>query len=119
MKRYKRLMVMAAVLVAACIATFALTQYEEKQEQIRTSDEIILQIPTDTVRSLSWEYSGGGSLAFNKTDDGWKYQDDEAFPVSVLPSTSKAKFGAPCSSQRLCFPYADLFQHLPDILIRH
>ena len=82
MKRYKRLLIMAAVLVVACIATVALTQYEEKQEQIRTSDEIILQIPTDTVQSLSWEYSGGGSLAFNKTDDGWKYQDDEAFPVS-------------------------------------
>ena len=82
MKRYKRLMVMAAILVVACIATFTLTRYEEKQEQIRTSDEIILQIPTDTVQSLSWEYSGGGSLAFHKTDDGWKYQEDEAFPVS-------------------------------------
>ena len=82
MKRYKRLLILAAVLVTACIATFALTQYEEKQEQIRTSDEIILQIPTDTVQSVSWEYSGGGSLAFHKTDDGWKYQDDEAFPVS-------------------------------------
>ena len=82
MKRYKRLLILAVVLVAACVATFALTQYEEKQEQIRTSDEIILRIPTDTVQSLSWEYSGGGSLAFNKTDDGWKYQDDEAFPVS-------------------------------------
>lgn len=82
MKRYKRLLILAAVLAAACIATFALTQYEEKQEQIRTSDEIILQIPKDTVQSVSWEYSGGGSLAFNKTEDGWKYQDDEAFPVS-------------------------------------
>ena len=82
MKRYKRLLILAVVLVAACVATFALTQYEEKQEQIRTSDEIILQIPTDTVQSVSWEYSGGGSLAFHKTDDGWKYQDDGAFPVS-------------------------------------
>ena len=82
MKRYKRLLIMAAVLVVACIATLALTRYEEKQEQIRTSDEIILQIPTDTVQSVSWEYSGGGSLAFHKTDEGWKYQDDEAFPVS-------------------------------------
>ena len=82
MKRYKRLLIMAAILAAACIATFALTRYEEKQEQIRTSDEIILRIPADTVQSLSWEYSGGGSLAFYKTDDGWKYQDDEAFPVS-------------------------------------
>ena len=82
MKRYKRILVMVAILVAASIATFALTQYEEEQEQIRTSDEIILQIPADSVQSLSWDYSGGDSLAFNKTDDGWKYQDDEAFPVS-------------------------------------
>ena len=82
MKRNKRLLIMAAILAVVCIATFALTRYEEKQEQIRTSDEIVLRIPTDTVQSLSWEYSGGDSLAFYKTDDGWKYQDDEAFPVS-------------------------------------
>ncbi len=82
MKRYKRLLILVAVLVTACIATFALTQYEEKQEQIRTSDAIILEIPTDTVTSLSWDYEGGGGLAFHKAEDGWKYQDDEAFPVS-------------------------------------
>ena len=73
---------MVAILVVASIATFALTRYEEKQEQIRTSDAIILEIPADSVTSLSWEYDGGGGLAFHKTDDGWKYQDDEAFPVS-------------------------------------
>ena len=82
MKRYKRVIILAAVLVVACIATFALTRYEEKQENIRTSDEIIMQIPSENVLSISWDYSGGGGLAFNKTDDGWKYQDDEAFPVS-------------------------------------
>lgn len=82
MKRYKRILVMVAILVVASIATFALTRYEEKQEQIRTSDAIILEIPAESVTSLSWEYDGGGGLAFNKTDDGWKYQDDEAFPVS-------------------------------------
>ena len=82
MKRYKRVMILAAILVVACIATFALTQYEEEQEQIRTSDEIIMQIPSENVLSVSWDYSGGGGLAFHKTDDGWVYQDDEAFPVS-------------------------------------
>ena len=82
MKRYKRVIILAAVLVVACIATFALTRYEEKQENIRTSDEIIMQIPSENVLSVSWEYSGGGSLAFHKTDAGWIYQDDEAFPVS-------------------------------------
>lgn len=82
MKRYKRVIILATVLVVACIATFALTRYEEEQEQIRVSDEIIMQIPSENVLSVSWDYSGGGGLAFNKTDDGWKYQDDEAFPVS-------------------------------------
>ena len=82
MKRSKRLMVLAAVLAVACIATFALTQYEEKQEQIKNSDAIILQIAGDSVQSLSWEYSGGGGLVFNQTDDHWEYQDDTAFPVS-------------------------------------
>ena len=82
MKRYRKVIIMAAVLLVACIATFALTRYEEEQEQIRTSDEIIMQIPSENVLSVSWDYSGGGGLAFNKTDDGWKYQDDEAFPVS-------------------------------------
>ena len=82
MKRYKRILVLVAVLVVASLATFALTQYEEKQEQIKNSDAIILEIPAESVTSLSWEYDGGGGLAFNKTDDGWKYQDDEAFPVS-------------------------------------
>lgn len=82
MKRYKRVFVLAAVLAVFCIATLALSRYEEKQEQIRTGDEIIMSIPSGDVSSLSWEYSGGGSLAFDKTEDGWKYQDDENFPVS-------------------------------------
>ncbi len=82
MKRYKRILVLVAILVVASIATFALTQYEEKQEQIKNSDAIVLEVPVDTVTSLSWEYEGGGSLAFHKTDDGWKYEDDEDFPVS-------------------------------------
>ena len=82
MKRYKRVMILAAVLVVACIATFALTRYEEKQENIRTSDEIIMQIPGENVLSVSWEYSTGDGLAFHKTDAGWIYQEDEAFPVS-------------------------------------
>ena len=56
MKRYKRVLILAAVLVVACIATFALSRYEEEQEQIRTSDEIIMQIPSENVLSVSWDY---------------------------------------------------------------
>lgn len=82
MKRYKKVAVLAALLVVICIATFAMTRYEEKQEQIRTSDEIILQIPREDVRSLSWDYSDGSGLGFNYTGDAWAWQEDAAFPVS-------------------------------------
>ena len=81
MKRSKKLIALAAVLAVACIATFALTQYEEKQEEIKNSDAIILEIPTDTVEALSWELAEDG-FAFHKEEGGWRYDDDEAFPVS-------------------------------------
>ncbi len=80
MKRSKRIITLAAILVVTCAATFALTKYEEKQEEIQNSDAVILEIPADTVQSLSWEYKKDG-LAFHKGDDGWIYDDDEAFPV--------------------------------------
>lgn len=79
MKRYKRLGILVGVLVIACIATFALTRYEEKKEQISNSDEIILEIPTDSVQSLSWEYESE-SLALHK-EGTWLYDEDETFPV--------------------------------------
>lgn len=79
MKRSKRLSVLLGILVVACIATFAVMQMEEKKEQIKNSGEIVLEVPSDDVQSLSWEY-GGESLAFHK-DGTWLYDDDEAFPV--------------------------------------
>lgn len=81
MKKSKRIIVLLAVLAVACIATFALTKYEEKQEQIKNSDAIVLEIPTDSVQSLSWEFDDEG-LAFHKGEETWLYDDDEAFPVS-------------------------------------
>ena len=59
MKRYKRLYLLLGVLAVACIATFGVLRFEEHQEQIKNSDEIILKVPSDTVTSLSWEVSGG------------------------------------------------------------
>lgn len=81
MRRSKRIIALVAVLVVACVATFALMRYEEKQEQIQNSDAIILEIPADTVEALSWEYTKNG-LGFHKGENGWLYDDDEAFPVS-------------------------------------
>lgn len=81
MKRSKRLITLVAVLAVVCVATFALTKYEKKQEEIKNSDEIILEISADSVESISWEVSDEG-LAFHKGENGWLYDDDEAFPVN-------------------------------------
>ncbi len=80
MNRSKKLGILLGILVIACIATFAVMQMEERKEQIRNSEEIILEIPSDTVQSLSWEYEGN-TLAFHKAET-WLYDEDEAFPVS-------------------------------------
>lgn len=82
MKRSRKLGVLLVVFVLACIATFALSHYEQKQEQIKTSDEVILEIPRDSVTALSWAYTEEGSLAFHKDENGWHYDADDAFPVS-------------------------------------
>lgn len=79
MKRSKRLFALLGVLAIACIATFAVTQMEEDKEQIRATGEIVLEVSSDAVQSLSWEY-GETSLAFHK-DGNWLYDEDEAFPV--------------------------------------
>lgn len=79
MKRSKRLCILLGVLAVACVATFALSRYQAKKEQIETSGEVALEIPVDSVQALSWEYDGE-ELAFHK-DDKWIYDEDEAFPV--------------------------------------
>lgn len=81
MKRSKRLITLVAILAVVCVATFALTKYEKKQEEIQNSDAVILEISPDSVESVSWEISGEG-LAFHKGENGWLYDDDEAFPVN-------------------------------------
>ena len=62
------------------IATFALTRMEERQEQIRETGEIILELPAESVQSLSWTYEDN-TLSFHR-DEGWLYDEDENFPVS-------------------------------------
>ena len=81
MKRYKRIAVLLAVLVAACLATFAVSRYEQHQEQIAASGQTVLSIDPDTVTALSWTV-GEESLAFHK-DESWLYDGDEAFPVDA------------------------------------
>ena len=79
MKRYKRIVILLAVLGVACVATFAVSRYEAYQEEIQNSDEVILEIPTDSVTALSWTIDGE-TLSLHR-DGTWLYDGDEAFPV--------------------------------------
>lgn len=81
MKRAKRIVILVVVLAVFCGATFALTRYQEKQEDIKNSDAVILSLLPEDVESLSWE-SDETQLAFHRGENGWFYDEDEAFPVS-------------------------------------
>ncbi len=81
MKRAKRIVILVVVLAVFCGATFALTRYQEKQEDIKNSDAIILSLLPEEVTALSWE-SEDAQLAFHRGESGWLYDEDEAFPVS-------------------------------------
>ena len=85
MKRFKRIYVLLGILVVFCIATFAVMRIEERREEISNSNEIILEVDSSTVESLSWNYTDEeagteNSLSFHK-EDNWLYDEDEAFPV--------------------------------------
>lgn len=42
MKRAKRIYILLGVLVVVCIAAFAVLQYQEKAEEIATTDQVVL-----------------------------------------------------------------------------
>ena len=88
MKRAKKLYILLGVLVAVCAITFGVSRYQTRQEEIKNSGEVILEVPTDSVESLSWDV-GNRSFSFHKeTTEGdtdsesiWIYDEDDVFPV--------------------------------------
>ena len=88
MKRAKKLYILLGVLVAVCAITFGVSRYQTRQEEIKNSGEVILEVPTDSVESLSWDV-GDRSFSFHKeTTEGdtdsesiWIYDEDDVFPV--------------------------------------
>lgn len=81
MKRAKQMKLLLGILAVVSIMAFAVLSYQEKQEDIQNSDEVILQIDADSVTELSWTYDDT-SLSFHK-ETKWQYDDDEAFPVDA------------------------------------
>lgn len=68
MKRTKRLQILAGVLVIAALATFGVLPYQERQEEIANTDEIILSVDADSVTALSWSVDDA-DFSF-QNDDG-------------------------------------------------
>lgn len=79
MNRSKKIYILLGVLAVACMATFGAMRHEERQEQIKNSEEVILELGNDSVKGLSWEY-GSDAFSFRK-EEAWLYEEDEAFPV--------------------------------------
>lgn len=79
MKRYKKLCVLLGVLAVVCAITVGVSRYQQVKEDIQNSDEIILELDSNAVQTLSWTYDSN-SLSFHR-DGTWVYDGDEAFPV--------------------------------------
>lgn len=79
MARTKRLLILLGVLAVVCVAAFAALSWEQKQEQIKTSGQVVLEIDPDSVNAISWALAGA-PLSFHRDGD-WVYDGDEAFPV--------------------------------------
>ena len=90
MKRYKKLIILGAILLAAIIAVVVITQINVYKEKIDSTVETIITIDPDEVTSLSWNYGEEG-LSFHKdsesedeSDDAlWLYDEDSEFPVDA------------------------------------
>ena len=80
MERTKKLYILLGILFLLCIAAFAVNKYEAHKELIENSSQVIINIESSKVKSLSWEYKSG-KLSFQK-DQKWTYNDDSEFPVN-------------------------------------
>ena len=80
--KIKMLLGLLSVLIVACVVTVLVKNHEEKKEQIKNTDEVILSVDTESVTKLSWKYDDA-SLSFTKNEDTWNYDNDEAFPVDT------------------------------------
>ena len=84
MKKNKKLYILLCILTVMGIITFAATQIEKKNEEIKNSGEDILKISTDSVKAISWNIKDDDiNLSFHKdeNEDKWIYDGDEKFPA--------------------------------------
>lgn len=81
MNRSKRITLLLCVLVLISTATFFMMHYEQRTENIKAMEQVILELPPEDVQTLSWSY-GEETLSFRRDEDGlWCWEEDDAFPV--------------------------------------
>lgn len=85
MKRGKKLIALALVLVLLVGAVAAVQSLNGTEDAAGTEEVTadtgseILKLDSGDVTALCWNYSE--AVAFEKGEDGWRYAEDEAFPV--------------------------------------
>ncbi len=78
----KRIGILLGVLVVLCVATLAVSLYNEEQENIANSNEVVLDIDIDTVTAISWDIDGDSYGFHLDSETGeWLYDEDETFPT--------------------------------------
>ena len=84
MKRGKKLLLLLAILVIAAGAALAAVRLFSEGEAVETAEEpetVILSLSSDDISSIGWTFEEE-TVTFNKTDGGWEYADDPAFPLN-------------------------------------
>ena len=81
MKRRNKLLALTGVLAAVCIAIGCVLGIEQKQEDIRAEEAVILSLSAEDIDAISWDTDGEG-LSLHRDGESWFWDEDEAFPVS-------------------------------------
>lgn len=81
MKRTKKLLVLTVVLIVLMAGAYGARQLnpEFREESTEEQGEALLDLAAEKITALSLNYSG--EIRFEKTDKGWQYTADSAFPV--------------------------------------
>lgn len=111
MNRSKRIVALLCVLALACAATFFMLHYEDRKENIKAMEQVILELPPEEVQTLSWQYEKE-TLSFHRDDSGlWRWDEDEAFPVDEEAINTLLSWFSPLGSTFLIEDVEDYSQY--------
>lgn len=80
MKRGKKLLILAAVLIVVAGGAFAALEFIPDEEAEVTESEVIYSLDAATLTKLSWTYDGE-TVSFDYNGEDWTYADDADFPL--------------------------------------